>query len=100
MFMHNVYFWLVIDLDDEAITAFEGGLETLCQNPPVKSGYYGRPADTHRDVVVNNYSYGMVLIFDDKAGQDAYQIGEVHQRFVAQHMDKWERVVVYDIQTQ
>ncbi len=99
MFLHNVYFWLKNDLDEKAITAFKQGLETLCQNHPVKSGYFGKPADTHRDVVENSYSYGMVLIFNDMVGHDTYQVGATHQRFIADHMSKWERVVVYDIET-
>ena len=99
MFIHNVYFWLENSLSDVDITAFEGGLQSLCQNPPVKSGYYGKPAGTNRDVVENSYSYGMVLIFNDVTGHDNYQSGEVHQRFLAAHMEKWTHVTVYDLET-
>lgn len=99
MFIHNVYFWLKNDLDDSEIAAFEQGLQSLCQITFAKSGYYGKPADTHRDVIESSYSYGLVLFFDDKAGQDAYQVSDVHQRFVADHMSKWERVLVYDFET-
>jgi hypothetical protein len=96
MFIHSVHFWLKHDLDDGAHRAFEQGLRSLCENPPVKSGYHGTPAASHRDVVDSSYDYAMILIFDDAAGQDVYQVGEVHQRFIADHSSKWERVLVYD----
>jgi hypothetical protein len=96
MFIHSVYFWLKHDLADGAREAFEQGLRSLCENPPAKSGYYGKPAVSQRDVVDDSYGYCMLLIFDDAAGQDVYQVGEVHQRFIADHSSKWERVLVYD----
>ena len=97
MFIHNVYFWLTEDLDEKAIAAFELGLQSLCQNPPAQSGYFGKPADTHRDVIERTYTYGMVLFFKDKMDQDAYQVGDIHHQFLDQHKEKWNRVTVYDI---
>ncbi len=96
MFNHSVYFWLKQDLDDDARDAFEKGLQSLCDNPPAKSGYYGKPAPAHRDVVDGSYDYGMILMFDDAAAEEVYQGGEVHQRFIADHSSKWDRVLVYD----
>ena len=98
MFVHNVYFWLKDDLGEEGVAAFREGVQSLCKIPLVKSGHAGPPADTHRGVVDNSYSYGMVLVFDDKAGHDAYQVSDVHQKFVADHSYRWERVLVYDIE--
>ena len=99
MHVHNVYFWFKDDLDSQAPAAFEKGLKKLAQDSNVVSGYYGRPADTHRDVVENTYSYGLVFVFEDLAAHDRYQAGAVHLRFVEDHASKWEKVVVYDIQT-
>lgn len=96
MFNHNVYFWLKPDLDKDALEAFERGLQTLCEDTPATSGYYGKPVPTDRDVVDSSYSYGLILFFDDLAAQDAYQVGEVHQQFLADHAAKWERVRVFD----
>ena len=98
MHVHNVYFWLKQDLDNQAIAAFEQGLEALAKDPAIKSGYYGKPANTERDVVENSYTYGLVFVFDDLAAHDQYQTGEVHLKFVEDHLSKWERVVVYDIE--
>jgi hypothetical protein len=99
MHIHNVYFWLKQDLDREAITAFEQGLAELAKDPEIKSGYFGRPVGTQRDVVENSYDYGLVFAFEDLAAHDRYQVGAVHQKFVDAHRIKWVRVVVYDIQT-
>lgn len=99
MHAHNVYFWLKNDLTPGDLSAFEQGLQALTHDPAVQSGYYGRPADTHREVVENSYSYGLLLLFDNLAAHDQYQQGAVHLEFVAAHASKWARVVVHDIQT-
>jgi len=99
MFIHNVYFWMKSGLDDGALEAFEQGLHSLCQNPPAELGAYGKPAvGAPRDVVDGSFDYGLHVAFDDAAGHDAYQVGEVHQQFLAEHASKWERVLVYDTQ--
>jgi hypothetical protein len=100
MFIHNVYFWMKSGLDDGDLKAFEQGLQSLCENPPAKLGAFGKPADGHRDVVDSSFSYGLHVAFDDEAGHDAYQVGEVHQRFLADHSLKWDRVLVYDTETE
>jgi hypothetical protein len=99
MHIHNVYFWLKNDLDPEAFNAFEQGLETLTRDPGVKTGYFGKPANTDRDVVENSYSYGLVLVFNDLVAHDRYQAGAIHLKFVGDHSSKWARVVVHDIET-
>ena len=99
MHIHNVYFWLKNNLDKEAFNAFEQGLETLTRDPVVKSGYFGKPANTDRDVVENSYSYGLVLVFNDLVAHDQYQAGAIHLKFVDDHLSKWARVVVHDIET-
>lgn len=97
MHIHNVYFWLKNDLDSEAKTSFEEGLNSLCHDPNAESGYFGKPADTQRDVVENSYSYSLMLFFDDLPAHDRYQISPVHNKFVKAHQSKWQQVVVYDV---
>ena len=99
MHIHNVYFWLKDGLDASDIAAFEKGVASLCGDQVVESGWYGPPAKTDRDVVENSYSYGMVLVFENLAAHDQYQVGAVHLKFVADHLDKWDRVVVHDVET-
>lgn len=96
MHVHNVYFWLKTDETNES---FESGLRGLAQDPNVRASYFGRPADTHRDVVENSYTYGLVLVFDDISGHDAYQLGAAHEQFAEEHVESWTRVIVHDIDT-
>jgi hypothetical protein len=98
MHIHNVYFWLKDDQDAGSRTEFEEGLGWLTNDTDVKSGYFGKPADTDRDVVENSYPYGLVLVFDDTAAHDRYQEGSDHLRFLEKNMEKWSKVVVYDIE--
>ena len=99
MHIHNVYFWLKDDLDALQMAAFETGLASLCGDQAVTQGWYGKPAQTDRDVVENSYDYGLVLVFEDLAAHDAYQEGAVHLQFVEDHLDKWDKVVVHDVET-
>jgi len=99
MHIHNVCFWLKEDLEKVQRDAFEVGLASLCGDDAVHTGWYGKPAHTDRDVVENSYSYGLVLVFDDLAAHDRYQAGDVHMKFVDDHLDKWTRVVVHDVDT-
>lgn len=99
MHIHNVYFWLKKDLENEGFHAFEQGLESLTHDPVVKSGYFGKPANTDREVIENSYSYGLVLVFNDLVAHNQYQAGAIHLKFVDDHLSKWARVVVHDIET-
>lgn len=97
MHIHNVYFWLTDGLEASDIAAFEKGVASLCKDSAVQLGWYGPPAKTDRDVIENSYSYGMVLVFENLAAHDQYQVGAVHLKFVADHSAKWDRVVVHDV---
>lgn len=95
--IHNVFFWLKSDLSPAQKNAFLAGIKSLEKIATVKAAYIGPPASTEeRDVVDNSFSYALLLHFDDIAGQDAYQVDPIHLKFVEDHKNKWERVVVYD----
>lgn len=99
MHIRNVYFWLRDELDKSDRAAFAAGLATLCADTTVTQGYFGVPAPTNRDVVDSSYSYALVLLFQDTGKHDQYQVGAVHDRFLAAHAAKWTRVQVYDVIT-
>ena len=100
MHIHNVYFWLKDGLDDEALASFEQGLNALVHDPAARGGHYGKPAAVpERDVIDSSYTYGLIVVFDDVAGHDRYQVGAIHLEFLAAHRTKWERVLVYDVET-
>ena len=99
MHIHTVFFWLKPGLDEEQIVRFEDGLRLLMTCRTVKDGYWGKPADTHREVVERSYSYGITLFFDTLAEHNAYQQDEDHLRFIERCSALWERVRVFDVQT-
>ena len=99
MHIHNVFFWLRNDVNQQSSLSFEAGLKSLTNDPGVTSGYYGTPAGIDREVVDNSYSYGLVLVFPNKSAHDQYQEGTVHKKFLDEHAAKWDKVLVYDVRT-
>jgi hypothetical protein len=98
MHSHNVYFWLKEGLSDTDLLEFEKGLDTLTMFRLVINGYYGKPANTNRDVVDNTYTYGLSLLFKDTADHNLYQADPVHLAFVDKNSAKWYRARVFDVE--
>jgi hypothetical protein len=96
MFVHAVYFWLRPDLTSAEQDRFAGGLESLRAINGVRQGHIGVPAPTDRPVIERGYSRALVLVFDDKAAHDAYQVHPVHDRFRAECGGLWTTVRIYD----
>lgn len=96
MFVHAVYFWGRPDLTADDRAAWLRGLETLPGIETVQQGYVGVPADTHRDVVENTYTYALVLLFRDKDAHDRYQVHLTHLTFVETCAKYWQKVIVHD----
>lgn len=97
MFVHSVYFWLKPDLTAEQRAEFVRRGAMLTRLPSVRSGWFGSPAETSREVIDRSYSYGLVVVFDDEAGHDAYQVDPVHDAFRdLSHM--WTAVKIYDFE--
>jgi hypothetical protein len=99
MHQHIALFWLKEQLSDAEILEFEQGLNNLTKISLVLSGSYGKPADTHRSVVENTYSYGLILLFKDISDHNLYQADPFHQSFVNHNSQKWIKVQVLDIET-
>jgi len=97
MFVHSVYFWLKPDLTPEQIALFVERATALTTLPSVKHGWVGKPAATDRPVIDRSYSYGLVVVFDDEAGHDAYQVHPLHDAFRELH-DFWTAVKIYDFE--
>lgn len=95
-FVHHVYFWLKNPASIADRDKLIAGLEALSAAPSIRRFQIGLPANTPRDVVDNSYSVSWLLMFDDAAAQDAYQIDPLHVAFVEAHAALWERVVVFD----
>lgn len=96
MFIHSVYFWRQDDLTDDDVARFEEGLRSLTTIDGVRHGWVGTPADTDRPIIDQSYSYALVVVFDDRAGHDAYQVDPVHDRFRETCARYWKKVLIYD----
>jgi hypothetical protein len=98
MFVHNVFFWLKDKESEESRKALHAGLQTLKGIESIVSVYIGTPASTRRPVIDASYDFAEVLIFDDEAGHDVYQVHPLHKKFVEDCAHLWEKVVIYDVE--
>lgn len=96
MFVHHVYFWLKNSGSKEDKAKLLEGLQTLSKVKSIKMFHIGQPADTNREVIDRSYAVSWLLIFENKAAQDSYQVDPIHLDFVKNYSHLWERVVVYD----
>jgi hypothetical protein len=97
MFVHTVFFWLKPGTPqaarDQLVRDCTDCLGTI---PTVRHLWAGPPAMTPRDVVDNSYGVGLCVVFDDRAGHDAYQDHPSHKTFIERNQAHWQRVQVYD----
>ncbi len=98
MFVHNVFFWLKDKENEESRKALAAGLETLKGIESIVSVYIGTPASTRRPVIDASYDFAEIMIFDDEAGHDVYQVHPLHTKFVEDCAHLWEKVVIYDVE--
>ena len=93
-FVHMVFFYLK---EATSVEEFIGIVSNFITSIDlVKSYHLGVPAGTPREVVDNSYSVCLVATFDTKEDQNAYQVHPIHLKFVEDHKDKWDKVVIYD----
>ena len=95
--VHHALFWLK-NPDSQADRArLIEGLKTLRQIDAIRTLHIGVPASTEkRDVVDSSYDVSEVMLFDDVAAQNAYQVHPIHKKFVEDCAHLWRKVVVYD----
>jgi Stress responsive A/B Barrel Domain len=96
LFVHHVYFWLKEPQSKEAAAKLVEGLEGLSKVKTIQMFHIGKPADTNREVIERSYAISWLVLFKDKADQDAYQVDPIHLKFVEQYAHLWSKVVVYD----
>lgn len=95
--VHHVFFWLKNPGSKEDLRKLLAGLETLRKIETVKSLHIGVPAETEpRPVVDASYSASELMFFDSVEDQKVYQDHAIHQKFIENCSNLWERVVVYD----
>jgi len=94
IFTHHVHFWLKNKADQQKLIE---GLSILADISYVKQIHIGVPADTHRGVVDRSYDASLLIIFEDQAAHDAYQIDPIHHVFVENYAGLLcEKIVVQD----
>ena len=77
-FVHHVHFWLKDKADQPKLIE---GLNTLMPITSIRDIHIGVPADTNRDVIDRSYDVSLLLLFNTKAEQDAYQDDPTHVFF-------------------
>ena len=101
MLTHQVYFWLKNPDDPEATLALKEGLQKLLTIESIKSGHIGVPATTPaRDVVDHSFSFAYYTTFETLSDHEDYQVHPIHLEFVEKCGHVWERVKVYDYQSE
>jgi hypothetical protein len=98
MLSHHVLFWLKADTTTEQKDAFRKSLETLKGVETVKGLYIGTPAPIERAVVDTTYTFSLLILFDDLAGHDVYQVHPLHKAFLEEFRVFFDKVVIYDAQ--
>jgi hypothetical protein len=95
--IHHVFFWLKEPKNEAHKKQLVKALNDLLKVETIKLSHIGFPAGTEsRDVVDHSYSVSYMVMFDDQAGQDTYQLHPLHVKFVEENSHLWEKVVVYD----
>lgn len=96
MLSHHVLFWVKDTITDAQKKAFKASLETLAGVETVKSIHVGVPSSISRAVVDTTYTFSLVLMFEDLAGHDVYQVHPLHKAFLEEFRETFEIVVIYD----
>jgi hypothetical protein len=93
MLTHHVLFWLKADTSEEKKQAFRQGLESLKDIETIKSIYIGTPSPIDRPVVDTTYSFSLLIVFEDLAAHDVYQVHNLHKAFLDEFRSLF---VIYD----
>lgn len=96
MLTHHVLFWLKANTPEDKKQAFKAGLESLKDIETVQSIYIGAPAPIDRPVVDTTYTFSLLIVFNNLAGHDTYQIHSIHKAFLDEFRSLFEKVVIYD----
>jgi len=95
--VHHVFFWLKNPDSKEDLNKLLEGLKTLRKIETIRLIKIGVPASTEkRPVVDSSYHASELMFFDDLSGQKTYQDHQIHQKFIADCEQLWEKVVVFD----
>ncbi len=100
MFIHSVYFWLKPELTEEQRARFWAGANSLTTIKSVRQGFVGTPAATDRPIIDRSYTCALVIICDDEAAHEAYQVDPIHDKFREDCDGFWSKILIYDSATE
>lgn len=97
MLIHSVFFWLKPELTEARRAEFRRGLESLAGISSLQSLHIGTPAPLPpRPVLDATYTFALTGVFQDVAGQTAYQTDPLHLAFLERFRGDWIKVQIYD----
>ncbi|WP_224019167.1 Dabb family protein [Ferruginibacter albus] len=95
--MSSVFFWLKPETTEQQKAEFKAALESLKGVETIQSIYIGTPVPSiNRPVVDTTYSFSLLIVFNDLAGHDVYQIHPLHKAFLDGFRTYWDKVIIYD----
>lgn len=95
-FVHHVFFYLKNPNEAADQAKFMEGIEKLKQIKSIQLINVGVPAATDRPVIVRDYTYSLLVIFENAADEQAYQVDPLHDDFRDNYAHLWNKVVIYD----
>ena len=99
MFSHVVIFWTKTEIENSANILIAGVEKYLRPIPGVRFFHVGRMVTSPRPVVEQSYQVALNLVFDNKQGQDEYQVHPLHIEFVEKiFKPNCARAVIYDFE--
>ncbi len=98
MFVHNVFFWLKNKDNEADRNALLNGIKSLEVIESISQAFVGTPASTNRPVIDTTYDFAEIMIFEDIAAHDVYQVHPLHTKFIEDCAHLWEKVVIYDVE--
>lgn len=99
MFSHVVIFWTKPEIENSSDILLAGVEKYLRPIPGVRFFHVGRMVTSPRPVVEQSYQVALNLVFDNKQGQDEYQVHPLHIEFVEKiFKPNCARAVIYDFE--
>ena len=101
MIVHSVYFWVKKGIEEKQKQALKKALLKLGEVSTVSSIKVGVPAHSlkKREVTDRSFDFSLILEFSNAENHNAYQKSDYHQKFVLENSNFWQKVKVYDIET-
>jgi hypothetical protein len=95
--IHHAIFWLKNSDSIEDRDKLVEGVKTLAGIGKIKQLYVGVVAQTEkRDVVDQSWGVSEIMFFDNLEDQSSYQTDLIHQNFIKNYSQLWDKVIVYD----